>query len=262
MTINGRKYRDVLHELQVELCRFQAWLKASGERVIVVFEGRDSAGKGGMIATITERVSQRVFRTVALPKPSDREATQWYPQRYVSHFPAAGEVTLFDRSWYNRAGVERVMKFTETDRIQLFLRECADFERAVTDSGIHLVKYWLEISQETQRRRLEERIEDPRKHWKLSPMDTAGHRQWYDYSRARDDIFKHTDTDHAPWHIVPSDDKNEARLNCITHLLSLFDYDAPATELPALPEIDRTDAYDDRASIADRRFIPQVYRED
>ncbi len=262
MTINGEKYKDQLYALQVELCRFQAWLQATGERVIVVFEGRDSAGKGGMIATITERVSQRIFQTVALPKPSDREATQWYPQRYVPHFPAAGEVTLFDRSWYNRAGVERVMKFTEEDRIQLFLDECAEFERAISDSGIHLVKYWLEISQETQRKRLEERIEDPRKHWKLSPMDTAGHRQWYDYSRARDDIFHHTDTDHAPWYIVDSNIKEEARLNCISHFLSLFDYDAPDADLPELPAIDRAKAYDDAASIADRRFIPQVFRED
>lgn len=262
MSYNGKKYKDLLHDLHVELCRFQEWLKASGERVIVVFEGRDSAGKGGVIKTMTERVSHRVFRTFALPKPSDREVTQWYPQRYVQHFPAAGEVTIFDRSWYNRAGVERVMKFTPDDRIQLFLRECADFERAMTDSGIRLIKYWLEINQETQRRRLTDRFEDPRKHWKLGWIDTEGHRKWYDYSRARDDIFEHTDSEHAPWYIVPANNKREARLNCIGHFLSLFDYEAPPADLPELPEVDRAKAYDDEASIKDRRFVPQIYSQD
>jgi polyphosphate kinase 2 len=263
MSKHGKKNRKrALHNLQVELCKLQEWLKHSGERIIVVFEGRDTAGKGGMLKTIQERVSHRVFRGVALPAPSDREKTQWYPQRYVQHFPAAGEVTLFDRSWYNRAGVERVMKFTDQNRIDVFLEECANFERAVVQSGIHLVKYWLEISPETQLDRLNSRRDDPRKHWKLSPMDVESRRRWYQYSRARDDIFTYTDTRHAPWYIVPSDDKDAARINCISHFLSLFPYHAVDFNLPELPDIDRTGAYDDQASLAGRQVIPQTWPAD
>jgi polyphosphate kinase 2 len=261
-TINGKSRKQHLYELQVELCKFQDWLQHSGERVIVVFEGRDTAGKGGMINTIQERVSHRVFQSVALPKPSDREASQWYPQRYVQHFPAAGEVTLFDRSWYNRAGVERVMGFTEPDRVALFLAECANFERAVVESGIRLIKYWLEIDQETQLRRLKDRREDRRKHWKLSPMDVESRRRWYLHSIARDDIFAATDTEHAPWYLVDANDKDTARLNCISHFLSRFDYRETPFDLPELPEVDPTYAYDDRATVASRNWVPRVYTED
>ena len=259
---NGNGKKQALYDLQVELCKLQAWLRHSKERVIVVFEGRDTAGKGGMIKTIQERVSQRVFRGVALPAPSDREKYQWYPQRYVQHFPSAGEVTLFDRSWYNRAGVERVMKFTDEERVERFLDECANFEHSLVQSGIRLVKYWLEISPDVQLERLNDRRNDPRKHWKLSPMDLESRRRWYSYSRARDDIFKHTDTDHAPWYVVPSNHTDAARINCISHFLSLFPYENISFDRPQLPDIDRSEAYDDVASLQGRRVIPQPWNND
>lgn len=259
--MNKRKQqKQALYELQIELCKFQRWLKDSEERVIVVFEGRDAAGKGGMIKTIQERVSHRVFRSFALPTPSDREKTQWYPQRYVQHFPAGGQVTLFDRSWYNRAGVERVMGFTEHERIEVFLEECSNFERAIVNSDIHLIKYWLEIEPEVQLKRLNDRLSDPRKHWKLSPMDIESRRRWYQYSKARDDIFEQTDTDHAPWYIVPSNDKNTARLNCISHFLSLFPYEDVEFDLPEMPGIDKEEAYDDTASLQGRNIIPEPWQ--
>jgi polyphosphate kinase 2 len=252
---------DVLKTLQVELCKLQDWLQESGERAIIIFEGRDSAGKGGMIKTIQERVSHRVFRGVALPKPTREEDSQWYFQRYIEHFPSAGEVILFDRSWYNRAGVERVMGFCTEAQVQRFFVNTPNFERSITSSGITLLKYWLEIDQDVQLERLKERQEDPRKYWKLSPMDLEAQPRWYDYSRARDEMFAHTDIPEAPWHVVPSNDQKAARLNCIAHLLSQFpynghDYDSLDVEIPT---VDHNKAYDDRATLERVRTVPQTY---
>ena len=213
-----KQYEKELRKLQTELCRLQEWVKHKGLRAIVVFEGRDAAGKGGTIKAITERVSPRVFRVVALPAPSDREKTQMYVQRYIQHFPAAGEVVIFDRSWYNRAGVERVMGFCTEEQTQRFLEVCPLFEKEVADSGIILIKFWLEVGKKEQERRFEARIEDPMRQWKLSPMDVESWTRWYDYSRARDAMLAATDTEYAPWYIVRSDDKKRARLNCIAHL--------------------------------------------
>src|SRR5438270_915236 len=221
----GRKeYEAELRNVQVELCKLQTWVKHSGLRVILVFEGRDGAGKGGTIRALTERVSPRVFRVVALPAPSDREKTQMYMQRYLQHFPAAGEVVIFDRSWYNRAGVEYVMGFCSKEQHRRFLELCPVFESYMTASGIILVKFWLEVSDEEQEKRFKARIVDPLRQWKLSPMDLPSRTRWYDYSRARDVMLKATDTETVPWYIVRSDDKKRARLNCISHLLSLVDY--------------------------------------
>ena len=203
----------------MELVKLQEWVKATGAKIIVVFEGRDAAGKGGIIKAITERTSPRVFRVVALPSPSEREKSQMYIQRYMAHFPAAGEVVLFDRSWYNRAGVERVMGFTPEDQVKRFLRYVPAVERTIIESGIILVKYWLEVSQENQTLRFEERIDDYKKIWKLSPMDLESHRRWYDYSRARDEMFAATDTPDSPWYVIDSNDQKRGRLNCIAHLL-------------------------------------------
>ena len=214
-----KDYDAALRELQVELCALQEWVKHKGLRVVVVFEGRDAAGKGGVIKAITERVSPRVFRVVALPAPSDREKSQLYLQRYVPHLPAAGEVVIFDRSWYNRAGVEVVMGFCTEAQHRRFLILCPEFEHVIVDDGIFLVKFWLEVSDAEQERRFEARIKDPLRQWKLSPMDLSSRGKWYEYSRARDTMLKATDTDFAPWTIVPSDDKQRARLNCIRHLL-------------------------------------------
>src|SRR4051794_38933115 len=205
--LKTEQYEAKLRRLQAELCHLQAWVKANGLRVIVVFEGRDGAGKGGTIKTITERVSPRVFRVVALPAPTEREKTQMYIQRYLPHLPAAGEVVIFDRSWYNRAGVERVMGFCTEDQVRRFLQITPYVERAIVDSGIILLKYWLEVGQEEQTRRLESRISDGRKGWKLSPMDLDSYGRWYDYSRTRDEMFAATDTAWAPWYLVQSDDK-------------------------------------------------------
>lgn len=260
MKMKNKAYKARLYDLQVELVKLQSWIRATGQRVIVVFEGRDSAGKGGTISAFQERVSRRVFRSVALPKPTDRERDQWYPQRYVQHFPAAGEVILFDRSWYNRAGVERVMGFSTEAQVQHFFRETPNFERSVVNSGIRLIKYWLEIDPEVQRERLESRVEDPRKHWKLSPMDVQAQVRWYNYSRARDDMMKHTDTVDAPWYIVPANDQRRARLNCIAHFLSQFDYFGEPFEVPEFPGINAADAYDDKASLAGRRFVPEAIK--
>ncbi len=259
---NGFSHKKELKRLQVELCKLQGWLQETGERGIVIFEGRDSAGKGGMIGTIQERVSQRVFRGVALPKPSREESTQWYFQRYVEHFPSAGELVLFDRSWYNRAGVERVMGFCSEEQLQRFYRNVPSFERALVTSGIRLIKYWLEIDQDVQCQRLLERLEDPRKYWKLSPMDLEAQPRWYDYSRARDAMFEHTDIEEAPWFVVPSNDQKTARLNCIAHLLDQFDYDGhdyESLDVDAIPGIDDSKAYDDRASLARAKTVPQRY---
>jgi polyphosphate kinase 2 len=222
--LKGKEYDKQLSKLHVELVKLQEWVKAKGVRACIVFEGRDGAGKGGTIKAITERVSPRVFRVVALPAPTEREKTQMYLQRYVRHMPAAGEVVIFDRSWYNRAGVERVMGFCTEEQAKRFLSLMPAFEKLLVEDGIHLVKYWLEVTMEEQTRRLEDRIDDGRKIWKLSPMDLDSYGHWYDYSRARDEMFQKTDTPWAPWHVVKSDQKRRARLNLIAHLLQQIPY--------------------------------------
>jgi polyphosphate kinase 2 len=254
----GRKdYEKQLEKLQVELCTLQDWVKQEGRRVIIVFEGRDAAGKGGLIRRLTERVSPRVFRVVALPAPSDREKSQLYMQRYIAHFPAAGEIVIFDRSWYNRAGVEYVMGFCSKEQHRRFLELCPLFEQHMVGAGIQLVKYWLEVSNDEQKRRFEARIEDPLRQWKLSNMDLPSRERWYKYSRARDEMLKATDSEWAPWYIVPSDDKRRARLNCIAHLLSLIPYEPVKRKPIELPKRTKEGAYDDVAAIAERRFVPQ-----
>ena len=256
----GRKeYESELRNLQVELCRLQQWVKHEGKRVIIVFEGRDGAGKGGTIKAITERVSPRVFRVVALPAPSDREKSQMYVQRYMQHFPAAGEIVIFDRSWYNRAGVEYVMGFCTDDQHRKFLELCPIFEKYLTESGIILLKYWLEVNNEEQERRFKARIEDPLRQWKLSPMDLPSRSRWYDYSRARDMMLAATDADTTPWYIVPSDDKRRARLNCISHLLKQIPYEKVAIEEVSLPSVSTKRAFDDHETLKGRRFVPQKY---
>jgi polyphosphate kinase 2 len=234
--LKRKEYDALLEPLQVELVKLQEWVKATGAKVIVVFEGRDAAGKGGIIRAITERTSPRVFRVAALPSPTEREKSQMYIQRYMAHFPAAGEAVLFDRSWYNRAGVERVMGFTPEDQVKRFLRYVPPVERSIIESGIILVKYWLEVSQENQTLRFEERINDYKKIWKLSPMDLESHRRWYDYSRARDEMFAATDTPEAPWYVIDSNDQKRGRLNCITHFLSLIPYEEVPHEKVKLPK--------------------------
>ena len=253
--MNRKDYEKALRELQVDLCALQEWVKQEGLRVVVVFEGRDAAGKGGTIKAITERVSPRVFRVVALPAPSDREKTQLYLQRYVSHLPAAGEVVIFDRSWYNRAGVEYVMGFCTEKEHSRFLVLCPEFEHVLIDDGVFLVKFWLEVSDEEQKRRFEARIKDPLRQWKLSPMDLESRRRWFEYSRARDIMFKETDRDFAPWTIVPSDDKRRARLNCIRHLLKAIPHEDPPRVRVKLPKRSMKGAYDDVASLKGLRFV-------
>jgi polyphosphate kinase 2 len=256
----GRKeYTKELRRLQVELCRLQDWVKHKGLRIIVVFEGRDGAGKGGTIRAITERVSPRVFRVVALPAPTDREKSEMYMQRYMAHFPAAGEIAIFDRSWYNRAGVEYVMEFCSKEAHRRFLELCPTVEQYLTSSGIILIKFWLEVSNEEQEKRFKARIDDPLRQWKLSPMDLPSRTRWYDYSRARDMMLKATDTEHAPWHIVRSDDKKRARLNCITHLLSLIPYEEVPKKKVKMPQRSTKGAYDDQSSLKDRKVIPEKY---
>jgi polyphosphate kinase len=254
-----KHYEKELRKLQTELCRLQEWVKVKGLRVIVVFEGRDAAGKGGTIKAITERVSPRVFRLIALPAPSDREKTQMYLQRYMQHFPAAGEVVIFDRSWYNRAGVERVMGFCSEQQYQAFLENCPIVEKYIVDGGIILIKFWLEVGQEEQERRFAARIDDPLRQWKLSPMDIESYARWYAYSRARDKMLAATDTVHAPWYIVRSDDKKRARLNCIAHLLSRIPYKAVPREKVKLPKRSSKDKYDDRATLEGRKFVAEKY---
>jgi len=254
-----KKYEKELQKLQTELCRLQQWVVRAGLRVIVVFEGRDAAGKGGTIKAITERVSPRVFRLVALPTPSDREKTQLYAQRYVQHFPAAGEVVLFDRSWYNRAGVEFVMGFCTEDQYEKFMEVCPTFESHIVQSGILLIKFWLEVGQDEQHRRFEARIEDPLRQWKLSPMDLESYTRWYAYSRARDRMLEATDTKDAPWYVVRSDDKRRARLNCISHLLKLIPYEEVPHNKVKLPKRSTKGEYDDQATLAGRHFVPERY---
>ncbi len=254
-----KKYAKELRKLQAELCKLQEWIKHKGLRVIVVFEGRDAAGKGGTIRALTERVSPRVFRVVALPAPSDREKTQMYFQRYMAHFPAAGEVLVLDRSWYNRAGVEYVMGFCSKEQHRRFLELCPEIERYIADSGIQLIKIWLEVSDKEQKRRFEARMEDPLRQWKLSPMDLPSRSKWFEYSRARDMMLKATDTKWAPWHILRSDDKKRARLNCLAHILSLIPYKKTPREEVKLPKRSMKGAYDDQAALNGRKFIPEKY---
>jgi polyphosphate kinase 2 len=257
--LTRKKYEKELQELQGQLCKLQEWVKHKGLRVIVVFEGRDAAGKGGTIRAITERVSPRIFRVAALPAPSDREKSQMYMQRYLAHFPAAGEIVIFDRSWYNRAGVEHVMGFCTPEQHQRFLEQCPEIERYIVDGGIKLIKYWLEVSDEEQKRRFEARIDDPLRQWKLSPMDLPSRKHWYDYSRARDMMLAATDTKHAPWYVLRSDDKRRARLNCIAHLLSLIPYESVPREKVKLPKRSEKGAYDDNATLEGKTFVPSVY---
>ncbi len=238
-----KAYEEELKHLQAKLCKLQEWVKYKGLRVVVVLEGRDAAGKGGTIKAITERVSPRVFRVAALPAPSDREKSQMYIQRYISYFPAAGEIVIFDRSWYNRAGVERVMGFCTDEQAKRFLQLAPLTERAMVDSGIILLKYWLEVSEEEQTRRLEARIDDGRKIWKLSPMDLKSYSRWYDYSRARDNMFSASDNAFAPWYVANSDDKKRARLNIISHLLSKIAYKSLPREKVRLPDRQKANGY-------------------
>jgi polyphosphate kinase 2 len=254
-----KDYESELEKLQVELVRLQAWVRHAQARIIVIFEGRDAAGKGGVIKRITERVSPRVFRVVALPAPNDREKTQLYMQRYIAHLPAGGEVVLFDRSWYNRLGVERVMGFCTDEEYERFRRNISEYEHAVVEDGIILIKYWLSVSSDEQERRFQQRITDPLRQWKLSPMDTEARRRWYDYSLARDAMLDASDTDYAPWYLVRTDDKRRARLNCIDHLLSLIPYEDVPREKVKLPQRDESNAYDDFKPLKGRRFIPEKY---
>jgi polyphosphate kinase len=257
--LKNKAYEKELRRLQAALCQLQDWVKATGQRIIVVFEGRDAAGKGGTIKAITERVSPRVFRAVALPTPSDREKSQLYVQRYVAHFPAAGEVVIFDRSWYNRAGVEYVLGFCTKEEHRRFLEVCPLWEKQIVDSGIRILKYWLEVSPGEQKRRFRARIEDPLRQWKLSPTDMESRRRWYDYSNARDMMLAATDTKDAPWHIVRSDDKKRARLNCIAHLLSQIPYKrVPRPKIEVVAR-SRKRAYDDETPMKNRRWIPEAH---
>jgi polyphosphate kinase len=253
------KYEKALQKLQVELCHLQSWVKEKGLRVVVVLEGRDGAGKGGTIRAITERVSPRVFRVVALPAPSEREKSQVYFQRYLQYFPAAGEIVIFDRSWYNRAGVEYVMEFCSKEQHRRFLELCPQIEKYLVDGGTLLIKLWLEVGMDEQDRRFEARINDPLRQWKLSPMDLPSRKRWYDYSRARDLMLKKTDTRHAPWFIVRSDDKRTARLNTIAHLLSQIPYKKLRQKKVNLPGRSHKGAYNDDATIARRRFVRERY---
>ena len=254
-----KAYEKELHKLQVELCHLQAWVKQEGLRVMLVFEGRDAAGKGGTIKAITERVSPRVFRVVALPAPSDREKTQMFMQRYMHHFPAAGEIIIFDRSWYNRAGVEYVMGFCTEEQHRRFLDLCPQVEKYIVDGGIILIKLWLEVGQEGQEKRFAARIDDPLRQWKLSPMDVESYRRWYQYSTARDMMLQATDSAHAPWHIVRSDDKRRARLNAISHILNSIPFKKVAPEKVKLPKRSNSGKYDDQAPLQGRKFVAEIY---
>jgi polyphosphate kinase len=252
-------YEKELGKLQVELCHLQEWVKANKLRVIVLFEGRDAAGKGGTIKAITEKVSPRVFRVTALPAPSDREKTQLFLQRYMQHFPAAGEIVIFDRSWYNRAGVEYVMGFCTPAEHKRFLSLCPQMEKYIIEGGIILIKLWLEVGMDEQERRFKARIDDPLRQWKLSPMDTESYQRWYDYSRARDMMFKATHSKHAPWHIIRSDDKRRARLNCIAHLLDMIPYKRMRGDKVRLPKRSQKGRYNDQAGLRGMTFLAERY---
>lgn len=254
-----KKYETELRKLQVKLCRLQEWVKAKGLRVIIAFEGRDAAGKGGTIRAITERVSPRVFRIVALPAPTERERTQLFAQRYIQQFPAAGEVVIFDRSWYNRAGVERVMGFVSKKEYQRFLDLCPWFEKNVIGAGIILIKIWLEVGKDEQERRFLARINDPLRQWKLSPMDLELYKRWNEYSEARDMMLKATDTKYAPWYIIRSDDKRRARLNCISHILSSIPHKTIHAKKPKLPKRAGGQKHNDQRTLQGRHFVPAKY---
>jgi polyphosphate kinase len=258
--LTGKEYAKELRRLQTGLCHVQDWVKATGQRIVIVFEGRDAAGKGGTIRAITERCSPRVFRIVALPAPSDREKSQMYIQRYVPHFPAAGEVVIFDRSYYNRAGIEWVLGFCTEDQHRRFLELCPAFEKNMVENGIKLIKYWLEVNDEEQEQRFQARIDDPLRQWKLSPTDLQSRRRWYEYSRARDQMLDATDTPWAPWHIIGSDSKKHARLNCISHLLTLLPYEPVERPKVKMPKRSKKGAYDDLATMKGRRWIPEKYK--
>jgi polyphosphate kinase len=260
---NGRMkrkaYEKELRKLQVELCHLQDWVKEKGARIIILFEGRDAAGKGGTIKALTERVSPRVFRAVALPAPSDREKTQMFMQRYIERFPAAGEIVIFDRSWYNRAGVEYVMGFCTEKQNRRFLELRPEMEKYIVDGGVILIKIWLEVGQQEQERRFSARIDDPLRQWKLSPMDLESYRRWYDYSRARGMMLQTTDSEHAPWYIVRSDDKRRARLNCISHILDLIPFEKVARAKVKLPRRSSKHEYDDQVSLRDKHFVTEKF---
>lgn len=257
--LKGKEYEAELKKLHIELVHLQEWVKATGQRIVVVFEGRDAAGKGGTIKALTERVSPRVFRVVALPAPSDREKSQLYIQRFIPHFPAGGEIVIFDRSWYNRAGVEHVMGFCTDKQYKAFLDLCPMFEKTFTDNGIRLFKYWLEVSNEEQERRFVARIDDPLRQWKLSNMDLPSRERWYEYSKARDAMLEATDTDFAPWNIVDSNDKKRARLNVISHFLSQIPYEQVKHKKVDLPDRSHKHKYDDSAAVKNRKWIPEKY---
>jgi polyphosphate kinase len=257
--LKRKDYEKELRKLQVELCHLQEWVKAKGARIIIVFEGRDAAGKGGMIKAISERVSPRVFRVVALPAPSDREKTQMFLQRYIERFPASGEIIIFDRSWYNRAGVEYVMGFATEEQHQRFLELCPQIEKYIVDGGITLIKIWLEVGKDEQERRFLQRIKDPLRQWKLSPMDLESYGRWYNYSKARDLMLKATDSKHAPWYLVRTDDKRRGRLNCISHILSLIPYKKVLPTKVKLPKRSNKKKYDDQASLKGRHFVAEKF---
>ncbi|CAH1562579.1 MULTISPECIES: polyphosphate kinase 2 [Vibrio] len=255
--LKKKEYEEALEHLQIELVKLQEWVKHKGLKVVVLFEGRDAAGKGGTIKRITEKLNPRVCRIAALPAPTEKEKTQWYFQRYVAHLPAAGEIVLFDRSWYNRAGVEKVMGFCTPDQYEEFLRSCPEFERMLQRSGIILIKYWFSVSDEEQEKRFLERINTPIKRWKFSPMDLESRNRWAEYSEAKDKMFAYTDTKNCPWWVVPSDDKKKARLNCISHLLSQVEYEELEHPVIELPELSKEGYV--RAPIDDQTFVPDKY---
>ncbi len=257
-TLSTKEYEKELQQLQVELVKMQGWIKEKGLKVIVIFEGRDAAGKGGVIKRITETLNPRIVRVVALATPTEREQSQWYFQRYVAHFPAAGEMVLFDRSWYNRAGVERVMGFCSQEQVEEFFRSCPEFERMLIRSGIILLKYYFSVSDEEQEKRFQARINDITRRWKLSPMDLASRSKWVEYSKAKDEMFRYTDTKQSPWFVVNSDDKKKARLNCIRHLLSRIPYEDLTPEPIVLPPRQKDDGYV-RPPMTDQTFVPDYY---
>ncbi len=257
-TLTTKEYEKELRQLQVELVKLQGWIKEKGLKVIVIFEGRDAAGKGGVIKRITETLNPRIVRVVALATPTEREQSQWYFQRYVAHFPAAGEMVLFDRSWYNRAGVERVMGFCSQEQVEEFFRSCPEFERMLIRSGIILLKYYFSVSDEEQEKRFQARINDITRRWKLSPMDLASRSKWVEYSKAKDEMFRYTDTKQSPWFVVNADDKKKARLNCIRHLLSRIPYEDLTPEPIILPPRQKDDGYV-RPPMTDQTFVPDYY---
>ncbi len=257
--ISKKAYEDELARLQIELVKLQEWVKEAGHRVAIIFEGRDAAGKGGTIKRITEAMNPRICDVVALPAPTEREKTQWYFQRYVAHLPSAGQIVIFDRSWYNRAGVERVMGFCTDEEYKEFMRSCPEFERMLVRSGIQLIKYWFSVSDEEQEKRFQSRLTDPTKQWKLSPMDLESRKKWVDYSKAKDDMFSHTDIKQAPWYVVDSDIKKHARLNCISHLLSLIPYQEIERDPVVLEERPPQRGYV-RPPMSDQTFVPNIHR--